>query len=131
MTSQTNPTTPEIKEFRIDIPQADLDDLADRLARTRWPVSVPGAAWERGVPVDYLRGLAEYWRNGFDWRAAEERLNSYPQYITEIDGQKIHFLHVKSPEPGQPWMSSSGVEFLHVIGPLSDPRGHGQPDAPA
>ena len=104
----TNPTTNQIEEFRISIPQADLDDLADRLARTRWPSSLPGAAWdrgapgagwERGVPVGYLRELAEYWRDGFDWRAQEARLNSYPQYTTRIDGQKIHFLHVKSPEP--------------------------------
>src|SRR5215469_3158770 len=137
MTSQTNPTTPEIKEFRINIPQADLDDLAGRLARTRWPASLPGATWERGVPVDYLRGLAEYWRNEFDWRAAEARLNSYPQYITEIDGQKIHFLHVKSPEPNATplllvhgWPGSI-VEFSHVIGPLSDPGGHGDATAPA
>jgi epoxide hydrolase len=137
MTSQTNPTTSEIKEFRIDVPQADLDDLADRLARTRWPASLPGTAWERGVPVDYLRELAEYWRNGFDWRAAEARLNSYPQYTTEIDGQKIHFLHVKSPEPSaMPLLLIHGwpgsvVEFLDVIGPLSDPRGHGHATAPA
>ena len=133
----TSPTTPQIEEFRIDIPQADLDDLADRLGRTRWPASLPGAGWERGVPVDYLRELAEYWRNGFDWRAAEARLNSYPQYITEVDGQRIHFLHVKSPEPNATplllihgWPGSI-VEFLHVIGPLTDPRGHNQPDAPA
>ena len=133
----TSPTTHKIEEFRINIPQADLDDLADRLARTRWPASLPGTAWERGVPAGYLRELAEYWRHGFDWRAAEARLNSYPQYTTEIDGQKIHFLHVRSPEPDATpllllhgW-TGSFVEFLHVIGPLSDPRGHGDPDAPA
>jgi hypothetical protein len=142
----TNPTTHEIKEFRVSIPQADLDDLADRLARTRWPSSLPGAAWdrgvpgsgwERGVPVGYLRELAEYWRDGFDWRAQEARLNSYPQYTTRIDGQKIHFLHVKSPEPdATPLLLLHGwpgsvVEFLHVIGPLSDPRAHGDGSAPA
>ena len=133
----TSATTHKIEEFRINIPQADLDDLADRLARTRWPASLPGTAWERGVPVGYLRELAEYWRHGFDWRAAEARLNSHPQYTTEIDGQKIHFLHVRSPEPNATplllihgWPGSI-VEFLHVIGPLSDPRGHGDPDAPA
>ena len=133
----TSPTTQKIEEFQINIPQADLDDLADRLARTRWPASLPGTAWERGVPAGYLRELAEYWRHGFDWRAAEARLNSYPQYTTEIDGQKIHFLHVRSPEPNATplllihgWPGSI-VEFLHVIGPLSDPRGHGDPDAPA
>jgi len=122
---------PGIEEFRINIPQASLDDLAERLEKTRWPSVLPGAAWQRGVPVEYLRGLADYWREGFDWRAQERRLNAYPQYITEIDGQRIHFLHVKSPEPNATpllllhgWPGSF-VEFLHVIGPLSDPRTHG------
>jgi pimeloyl-ACP methyl ester carboxylesterase len=142
----TNPTTHEIEEYRVSIPQADLDDLADRLARTRWPSSLPGAAWdrgapgagwERGVPVGYLRELAEYWRDGFDWRAQEARLNSYPQYTTRIDGQKIHFLHVKSPEPdATPLLLLHGwpgsvVEFTRVIGPLSDPGSHGDGAAPA
>jgi pimeloyl-ACP methyl ester carboxylesterase len=133
----TSTATHEIEEFRIHIPQADLDDLADRLVRTRWPGSLPGAAWERGVPAGYLRGLADYWQKSFDWRATEARLNAYPQYTTQIDGQKIHFLHVKSPAPGATpllllhgWPGSF-VEFLHVIGPLSDPRGHGAADAPA
>src|SRR5215472_11765631 len=94
----TDSATREIQEFRIGIPQEDLDDLAGRLARTRWPAQLPGAAWERGVPVSYLSELADYWRTGFDWRAAEARLNAYPQFTTEIDEQKIHFLHVKSPE---------------------------------
>jgi pimeloyl-ACP methyl ester carboxylesterase len=124
-------STQEIKEFRINIPQADLDDLAERLGKTRWPSALPGPAWQRGVPVGYLRDLAAYWREGFDWRAQEKRLNAYPQYIIQIDGQKIHFLHVKSPEPNATpllllhgWPGSV-VEFLHVIGPLSDPRAHG------
>ena len=127
----TDSATHDIRKFSISIPQQDLDDLADRLARTRWPASVPGAAWERGVPVSYLRELADYWRTGFDWRAAEARLNAYPQFITEIDGQKIHFLHVKSPESdATPLLLLHGwpgsiVEFLHVIGPLTDPRSHG------
>jgi uncharacterized protein (TIGR03086 family) len=126
-----------IEEFRIDVPQADLDDLAERLARTRWPSALPGAAWERGVPVDYVRELAAYWRDGFDWRAQETRLNSYPQYTTRIDGQRIHFLHVKSPEPeATPLLLLHGwpgsvVEFLNVIGPLSDPRSHGGDPAQA
>jgi pimeloyl-ACP methyl ester carboxylesterase len=142
----TNPTTNQIEEFRVSIPQADLDDLANRLARTRWPSSLPGAAWDhsapgagwdRGVPVGYLRELAEYWRDGFDWRAQEARLNSYPQYTTRIDGQKIHFLHVKSPEPdATPLLLLHGwpgsvVEFTRVIGPLSDPGSHGDGSAPA
>ena len=133
----TNPTANKIEEFRIDIPQADLDDLADRLARTRWPSSLPGPVWERGVPVSYLRELAEYWRGGFDWRAQEARLNSWPQYITQIGGQKIHFLHVRSPEPdATPLLLLHGwpgsvVEFTRVIGPLSDPHAHGDASAPA
>jgi pimeloyl-ACP methyl ester carboxylesterase len=133
----TNATANKIEEFRIDIPQADLDDLADRLARTRWPSSLPGPAWERGVPGSYLRELAEYWRGGFDWRAQEARLNSWPQYITQIHGQKIHFLHVRSPEPdATPLLLLHGwpgsvVEFTRVIGPLSDPRAHGDASPPA
>src|SRR6266581_9362212 len=101
----TNPTTYEIEEFRISIPQADLDDLAGRLARTRWPSSLPGAAWdrgapgagwERGVPVGYVRELVEYWRDGYDWRAQEARLNQLDHFHTELDGQSIHFVHARS-----------------------------------
>jgi pimeloyl-ACP methyl ester carboxylesterase len=124
-------TKTEIRPFRIDIPQADLDDLRERLARTRWAEQLPGDPWTKGVPVDHLRELAEYWRDGFDWRAQEKLLNSYPHYVTEIDGQTIHFLHVRSPEPDAfPLVLTHGwpgsfVEFLDVIGPLSDPRAHG------
>jgi pimeloyl-ACP methyl ester carboxylesterase len=120
----------EIRPFRIDVPQADLDDLIDRLACTRWPRQLPGG-WGRGVPVAQLRELAEYWRTGFDWRAQEARLNEFPQFLTEIDGQRIHFLHVRSPEPDalplvitHSWPNSI-AEFLQVIGPLTDPRAHG------
>jgi epoxide hydrolase len=121
----------EFTPFRIDVPQADLDDLRDRLARTRWPRELPGAGWERGTPIGYLRELAEYWRNEFDWRAQEARLNEFPQFTTVIDGQEIHFLHVRSPEPDAlPLLVSHGwpssvVEFEKVIGPLTDPRAHG------
>jgi pimeloyl-ACP methyl ester carboxylesterase len=124
-------TASEIRPFRIDIPDRDLEDLRERLAGTRWPDELPGGGWRRGVPLDYLRQLADYWRAGFDWRAQEARLNALPQFTTEIDGQTVHFLHVRSPEPaampllvihGYP---SSVVEFLEVIGPLSDPQAHG------
>jgi hypothetical protein len=71
-------TNTDIRPFRIDIPQADLDDLTDRLDRTRWSQPLPGAAWERGVPVDYLQELVRYWRTGYDWRAYEAQLNEYP-----------------------------------------------------
>ncbi|NJP87853.1 epoxide hydrolase [Nonomuraea sp. FMUSA5-5] len=120
----------DIKPFRIAIPQPDLDDLRDRLRRTRWAAQLPGG-WSRGVPVGHLRELAAYWADGFDWRAQEARLNEFPQYSTVIDGQPIHFLHVRSPEPHalplimtHSWPSSV-VEFLDVIGPLTDPRRHG------
>jgi hypothetical protein len=89
----------EIKPFRIDIPQADLDDLHDRLTRTRWPHEIAGVGPERGIQLDHVRKLAAYWRDGFDWRAQEAQLNEIPQFTTEIDGQRIHFLHVRSPEP--------------------------------
>jgi pimeloyl-ACP methyl ester carboxylesterase len=131
ITSPAPGSEAQVEEFTIDIPQHALDDLAARLAGTRWPEALPGTPWERGVPLPYLRELAEYWREEFDWRAQEARLNSYPQYTTRIDGQRIHFLHVRSPEPGATplllihgWPGSV-VEFLDVIGPLTDPRRHG------
>ncbi|MBA2447346.1 MAG: epoxide hydrolase N-terminal domain-containing protein [Chloroflexi bacterium] len=74
----------EIHPFRIEIPQADLDDLRERLARTRWPDQLPDVGWSRGVPVGYLKNLAEYWRTGYDWRTQEARLNEIPQFTTEL-----------------------------------------------
>ncbi|WP_069164025.1 epoxide hydrolase family protein [Nocardia altamirensis] len=127
----------EIRPFRIDIPQADLDDLHDRLARTRWSAQLPGTGSERGVSVAYLTELAEYWRTGFDWRAQEAALNEFPQFITEIDGLDVHFLHVRSPEPdATPLILVHGwpntfVEFTKTIGLLSDPRSHGLDPAQA
>lgn len=127
----------EIRPFRIDIPRAKLDDLADRLARTRWAPQLPGDRWTCGVPVDYLRDLADYWRRGYDWRKSESELNAHPQFTTEIDGQTVHFLHVLSPEPDAlPLILTHGwpgsiVEFLDVIGPLSNPRSHGSDPAAA
>ena len=132
MTSET-----EIRPFRIDIPRADLDDLADRLARTRWAPQLPGDRWTRGVPVDYLRDLADHWRRGYDWRKHEAELNSHPQFTTVIDGQTVHFMHVRSPEPDAlPLILTHGwpgsiIEFLDLIGPLSDPRSHGADPATA
>src|SRR5829696_8462120 len=82
--------TTAIRPFRVEISDDDLDDLRTRLAQTRWPDQLPGSGWSRGVPLDYLKGLAEYWRTGFDWRKHEARLNSFPQFTTEIDGQAIH-----------------------------------------
>jgi epoxide hydrolase len=75
-------TDAEIRPFRIQIPQADLDDLADRLHRTRWPDELPGVDWSRGVPLGYLEELATYWADGYDWRAEEAKLNQLPQFTT-------------------------------------------------
>ncbi len=129
--------TSEITPFRLDIPQHDLDDLRDRLARTRLPAALPGDDWDTGVPTAWLRDLAEYWRTGYDWRTAEAELNRHPQFTTVIDGQRLHFLHVRSPEPDAfPLVLTHGwpgsvVEFLDVIGPLTDPRSHGGDPAEA
>jgi pimeloyl-ACP methyl ester carboxylesterase len=127
----------DLRPFRIDVPQAELDDLTSRLANTRWPSELPGVGWSRGVPVDYLKELAHYWGTGFDWRAQEAQLNQFPQYITTIEEQNVHFLHVRSPEPDAPALLllhgwPGGVtDFLDVIGPLSDPRSHGGDPADA
>jgi epoxide hydrolase len=121
----------EIRPFKVDMPQHALDDLRDRLARTRWPDALPGAGWSRGVPLDYLRELAEYWRTGYDWREHEAQLNELPQFATRIDGANAHFLHIRSAEPDAlPLIMTHGwpgsvVEFLDVIEPLTDPRAHG------
>jgi epoxide hydrolase len=120
----------EIRPFEIHIAEAELDDLRDRLARARWPQGPSDSGWERGVPLGYMKGLAEYWAEGFDWREQERRLNELPQFVTEIDGQRIHFMHVRSPEPdARPLIMTHGwpsspVEFLDLIGPLTDPRAH-------
>ena len=95
MSQQTDTT---IRPFTIDIPQSQLDDLKDRLARAHWPDELPGDG-DYGVRQSYIRGLADHWRTAYDWRSLEARLNSYPQFTTEIDGQNVHFLHVRSPEP--------------------------------
>ncbi len=124
-------TDTEIRPFRIDVPQADLDDLQARLERTRWPDELPGVGWDYGVPLGYVKGLVEHWRSGYDWRAWEAKLNAYPQFTITIDGQNVHFLHVRSPEPDAlPVILTHGwpgsiVEYLDVIDRLSDPRAHG------
>src|ERR1700760_2520362 len=89
----------QIAPFRIEIPQAELDDLAGRLTRTRWPDQLEDVGWDYGIPLEYVRDLAEYWRTSYDWRVHERRLNEFPQFTTTIDGQRVHFLHVRSPEP--------------------------------
>jgi pimeloyl-ACP methyl ester carboxylesterase len=116
----------DVRPFTIAIPQPDVDDLADRLARTRWPDELPGVGWTRGVPLEFLKELAAYWADGYDWRAAEARLNAFPQFTTEIDGQRIHFLHVRSGSPGAlPLVLTHGypsgfAEFTQLIEELRE-----------
>lgn len=119
-----------MRPFHVDIPPEAIDDLKARLTNTRWPDGFE-AGWERGVPLDYVQELLRYWRDEYDWREAESKLNCHPQFITEIDGAQIHFMHATSPEPDAiPLLLTHGwpgsfVEFLNVIGPLTDPRAHG------
>lgn len=120
-----------MRPFRVEIPQASIDDLRRRIAATRWPASLPGPGWERGVPMAYLKELAEYWRTRYDWRAAERRMNEYPQYVTTIDGVDVHFLHARSAYPDAvPLILTHGwpgafTEYLGVIDALTDPVRHG------
>jgi pimeloyl-ACP methyl ester carboxylesterase len=124
-------TDTTITPFEIHIDQDELDDLATRIRSTRYAPELPGEPWRFGVPTEYLQRLAGYWADGYDWRAEERRINTFPQFTTSIDGQLIHFLHVESPEPGAlPLLLTHGwpgsvVEFLDIIGPLTDPVAHG------
>ena len=120
-----------IRPFRIDVPESDLVDLRERLARTRWPEAETVDDWSQGIPLAYARELCRYWATEYDWRATEARLNTYPQFVTELDGLDIHYLHVRSPHPGAlPLVLTHGwpgsiIEFLKVIGPLTDPAAYG------
>jgi pimeloyl-ACP methyl ester carboxylesterase len=120
-----------ITPFRLSVPEPELDDLRDRLRRTRWPDAETVDDWSQGIPLAYVRELCGHWADGYDWRAVESRLNGLPQFRTEIYGLGIHFLHVRSPEPGAlPLVLTHGwpgsvVEFLDTIGPLADPVAHG------
>ncbi|HLY83401.1 MAG TPA: epoxide hydrolase [Acidimicrobiales bacterium] len=120
-----------ITPFRIQVNEADLDDLRERLRRTRWPEPETVDDWSQGVPLVFLRRLCDHWVDGYNWRAAQARLNTFPQYRTEIDGLGIHFVHARSPHhDALPLVITHGwpgsvVEFQKVIGPLTDPTAHG------
>ena len=116
--------------FTIDIPQADLDDLHQRLEMTRWPDAMDGAGWDYGTDPDYLRELVTYWRNGFDWRAQERRLNGFPQFRATVDGVDLHFIHERGTGPNpmpilllHGWPSSF-VQMLDILPLLTDPAAH-------
>jgi hypothetical protein len=123
--------TEPIEPFRIRVPDAVLDDLRERLARTRWPDALPDAGWSYGTDLAYLKELCAYWRDGFDWRAQEAKLNRFEQFTTPIDGEQLHFVHRRSPRPDAlPLVVTHGwpgsvAEFPKIIGPLADPEAHG------
>lgn len=120
-----------IRDFRIEIPDAALEDLRGRLDRVRWPDPEPVDDWSQGIPLAYVQDVAAHWRSGYDWKKCEAALNQYSHHMTEIDGVDIHFMHIRSPEPAaRPVIMTHGwpgsiVEFLDVIGPLTDPVAHG------
>jgi pimeloyl-ACP methyl ester carboxylesterase len=124
-------TATDIVPFTVRFDADEVDDLRERLARTRWPVEPEGAGADYGMPLPVVWEWADRWRDGFDLGAAERRLNAFPQFTTVIDGQRIHFWHVRSAEPGalpllllHGWPSTV-LEFERVVGPLIDPRAHG------
>lgn len=122
---------PVIRDFRIDVAQDVLDDLRHRLSHTRWPNEIEGAGWAQGLSLPYMQGLVKYWIDGYDWRRHEKFLNEFDQGLTEIDGQQIHFFHVRSKHAdatpilllhGWP---SSGAEFARAFRRLTDPEAFG------
>ncbi|HEU5302522.1 MAG TPA: epoxide hydrolase [Acidimicrobiia bacterium] len=129
--------TLDIQPYTIAVPDAVLDDLQERLVRTRLPEPLPGAGWEYGTRNEYLRSVVDTWRDDYDWRERERELNELDHFLTDIDGTRVHFVHVRSPEPdATPLVLTHGwpgtfVEFLQVLGPLSDPRAHGGDPADA
>jgi epoxide hydrolase len=121
----------EIRPFRVEISDAAIDDLRERLARTRWPEKEPVGDWSMGIPLAYVQELAGYWAKSYEMRRVADRLNRYEQFTTTIDGVDIYFLHVRSPVRGAtPCVMTHGwpgsvIEFIKVIDPLADPVGHG------
>jgi pimeloyl-ACP methyl ester carboxylesterase len=120
-----------LEPFRIAVAEEDLRDLRDRLRRIRWPEREPVDDWSQGVPLAWLQDLCSHWADGYDWRATEARINAFDQVRTRIDGLGVHLLHVRSPHAeALPLVLTHGwpgsvIEFLKVIGPLTDPTAHG------
>jgi pimeloyl-ACP methyl ester carboxylesterase len=121
----------ELKDYRISVADEALADLRSRLEQTRWPEAETPDDWSQGLPLSYARELRDYWLNDYDWRAREAQLNRFPQFVTEIDGLDVHFIHCRSPhEQAVPLIMTHGwpgsiVEFHKVIEPLVDPVSHG------
>jgi pimeloyl-ACP methyl ester carboxylesterase len=127
MTAPTPQDTALVRPFTVSVPDSEIDDLRQRLARTRWPDPETVGDWSQGVRLENARSLAGYWERGYDWRRLESELNRFPQFLTKIDGLDIHFIHVRSASPGAlPLILTHGwpgsvLEFLKLIGPLTDP----------
>jgi pimeloyl-ACP methyl ester carboxylesterase len=121
----------DLRPFRVDVPEPVLDDLRERLARTRWPDQIPDSAWDYGTDLAYLQELCDHWASKFDWRTQEDRFNRWPHFLTDIDGAQVHFMHARSPEPDAfPLVITHGwpgsvSEFLDIVEPLRDPRANG------
>ena len=121
----------DITPFKIAIPESDLDDLQTRLDRTRWPESEVVDDWSQGIPLSYIKEVCDYWRTSYNWRTIEKRLNELPQYSTKLDDLDIYFIHIRSSkEDARPLLLTHGwpgsiIEFLKVIGPLTEPAEHG------
>jgi epoxide hydrolase len=127
----------QVRPFTVDVSADIVADLRERLGRTRWPNPEPVADWSQGIPLAYTMELCRYWQTEYDFAAAQARLNTFPHFMTEIDGLDVHFLHARSPEPtALPLVLTHGwpgsvVEFLDVLGPLTDPGAHGGDPADA
>jgi pimeloyl-ACP methyl ester carboxylesterase len=121
----------DISPFRVDIPGERLEDLRRRLAGTRWPDAETAPGWTQGIPLAFMREICDHWRDGYDWRRCEAHLNAFPQFVTQIDGLDVHFIHVRSRHAGAlPMLMTHGwpgsvIEFLDVIDPFADPEAHG------
>jgi pimeloyl-ACP methyl ester carboxylesterase len=126
-----------VEPFRIEVSDAVLADLKERLARTRFPDEIPGSGWDYGTNLAYLEELVAYWRDRYDWRAAERRLNAFPQFRAEVGGLRIHFIHERGTGPKPfPLVITHGwpdsvAGFVKIIGPLTDPAAHGGDPADA
>jgi pimeloyl-ACP methyl ester carboxylesterase len=131
--AKADSTAAAIRRFKAHVPDAILIDLRRRLAETQWPDQLPGTTWEYGADIQKVRQLADYWQNGYDWRAQESKINRFDQFTTEIDGQEIYFIHQRSFRPDAiPLMLIHGwpgsiVEFLALIEPLTDPKDKNSP----
>src|ERR1700733_9347226 len=127
------PGSATIRPFQVHVPDRVLFDLRRRLAEAKWPDQLPGTTWEYGADIKKVRELADYWQNGYDWRAQEAKINRFDQFTTEIDGQQIYFIHQRSSRPDAiPLMLIHGwpgsiVEFLALIEPLIDPKDKNSP----